>query len=268
MNFIWYFSISALINALTSTLLGVYLLLTGSSKKLARYLIYLCSVTAIWSWSYFIWQVSDTQWSALFWTRILMLGAIFTSVAYFHLVLVYLNLDRLKYYRTVLGIFYSLSLVWIVAVFTPYFIAGVHSISYFKFWPIAGPLYTPFVILFTIEFLYASVLLLRNFIKKQKVERIQTGLLLLGIFTAFVGGSTNYPLWYGVNIPPWGNGFVSLYVILTVYAIMKYRFMDIKVVFAELFTGLLIIIFGIDAILSRNTTELVFRIFALIIMVF
>ena len=74
-----------------------------------RYLFLFCLAVASWSYSYFMWQIATDAVSALFWSRILMIGAIFTSIFYLHLVLVYLNLDKEKFYRTTLIIFYLFS---------------------------------------------------------------------------------------------------------------------------------------------------------------
>lgn len=263
----WFFPIAALINAVTSTVFSIYLIFGGFKNKVARFLFFFCFSVAAWSYCYFFWQISKDANSALLWARLLMFGAIFTSTSYFHLVLVFLQLDKEKFYKFVLAIFYFFSLVWVVANFTPYFVSHVVAISYFKFWPMAGPFYLPFLISFGIHVIYASSLLLKKFFRSKGEEKIQAGLMLLGIFLAFVGGSTNYPLWYGINFPPWGNILVGIYVVLTVYAMMKYKFLNIKVVSSELFTGLVFVIFLIDVFLSKSVAELTFRIVGLIFMI-
>lgn len=267
-SFLWYFPLSALLNFFTSIVLGLYLVFTNYRKPVVRYLVYFCFTAAWWAAAYFLWQIADSASVALFWSRVLMFGAIFSSLSYFHLVLVFLNLIKLRLYKNILIIFYIISFLFSISNFTKYFVVGVEPRLYFKFWPIPGVLYTPFLIFFATHVLLASVLLFSKFIKtKHTEEKMQTGLLLLGLCIAFIGGSSNYPLWYNIPILPWGNGLVTVYVILTVYAIMKYRFMDIRVVFAELFTGLMIIIFSVDVVLSKTLTEFVFRLFALIVMI-
>lgn len=260
----WYFTISGFVNAITSTLLAAYIYFSNRKDRLGRYMIFLCLMFALWAYPYVIWLMSDTYETAYLWARLLMYGAIMVPIAYFHLVLVFLNLDNNLYYRKILKLFYFLSFFWISLVLTPYFVARVQPQSYFKFWPMAGSLYPIFLLTFFIEFVYASVLLYRRFRASTGVAHVQSGLLLLGIIIAVFGGSTNYPLWFGVNIAPWGNGLVILYVVLTVYAMMKYKFMDIKTIFAELFTGLLIILLLVDSVLSKNLPELFFRLIALV----
>ncbi len=264
---LWYFPISALVNAITSIVLGLYLILTNYHKTVVRYLVYFCFSVGFWSFAYFLWQISNNPSSALLWSRILMFGAILTSLSYFHLVVIFLDLNSKRFYKIILVIFYTLSSIFFIANLTPYFVAGVEQKLFFKFWPIPGPLYSPFLVLFTVHVLFASVLLFRKFRKTQnRDQKMQTALMLAGVFVSFIGGSTNYPLWYNIPVAPWGNALVTLYVVLTVYAILKYKFLDVRVVLAELFTGLMMIIFSVDIALSKNASELIFRFFALIIM--
>ncbi|MBI2444006.1 MAG: hypothetical protein HYV42_02060 [Candidatus Magasanikbacteria bacterium] len=261
-----YFPTTAIINAITSTVLGCYLLIFHTRNPVARYLFVFCLAVAAWSYGYFFWQRTDNPVSALWWTRALMVGAIFTSVTYFHLVLVFLGLHGKRFYYKLLKIFYGLSFLWVLADLTPWFVARVEPRSYFNFWPVAGPLYIFFLISFVVHVLYASGLLLRKLRHSSGVEKMQATLLLIGIFLAFIGGSTNFPLWYGIDFAPWGNGAVAIYVILTVYAIVKYKFLDIRSVAAELFTGLFFIILLVDVFFSRTVTEFIFRTTAIVIM--
>lgn len=264
--FFWYFPVSALINAAASFALGFFVLVKNYRIRLVQYLFYFCTTVGLWSVAYFFWQISSTEASALYWSRMLMYGAIFTSLSYFHLVLVFLQKEKQNFYRFVLAIFYTMGFVWVGANTTHLFVAGVEPRLFFAFWPIPGPLYAPFLIMFIFQVLFASALLFVKYLKSHGIERRQTLLLLIGIFLAFVGGCTNYPLWYNIPIAPWGNVLVSIYIILTVYSIMKYGFLDLRVVAAEIFTGILMVIFFIDAILARNNSELAFRLLGLLIM--
>ncbi|MBU1684453.1 hypothetical protein KKC56_03285, partial [Patescibacteria group bacterium] len=76
-----------------------------------------------------------------------------------------------------------------------------------------------------------SALLSYKFLKKvSAVKRAQLKFMLWGIAISIIGGSTNYFLWYDIPIKPYGNIFASTYVIMTVYAIVRYRLLDIKFV--------------------------------------
>ncbi len=258
-----FFSISGLINAVTSLGFAVFLILTSFRNRLARYLIYMCLALGSWSVGYFFWQISTDADSALFWARGLMFGAIFTSISFFHLVLVLLKLDRLRFYRIILIIFYFFTFIWVGLNFTPWFVAGVEPRSIFIHWPIPGPFYLPFLFAFGAHVVYAVVLLYKKYKTSTGILKKQTLLLMIGITVTFIGGSTNYFLWYNIPIDPWGNGVASLHVILSVYAIMKYGLLNLKVVIAEIFTGLLILVLTMNAFLSDGGGDLIFSLFIL-----
>ncbi|MBI4250717.1 GAF domain-containing sensor histidine kinase [Candidatus Uhrbacteria bacterium] len=62
------------------------------------------------------------------------------------------------------------------------------------------------------------------------MQRLQIKFILFGIAISIIGGSTNYFLWYDIPIRPYGNVFASTFAILTAYAILRHRLLDIKVV--------------------------------------
>ena len=128
---LWCFPFFALINAVTSVVLAIFLILSPHRNKTIWLLIFLCLSTAAWSFPYFFWQIATDADSAIFWSRGLMFGAIFTSTAYLHLVIVFLGVDKIKFYRIVLLIYYLFSFLWVGVNFTPYFVFGVYPISYF-----------------------------------------------------------------------------------------------------------------------------------------
>lgn len=254
-----YFSITGLVNAILSLGLALYLTFTSWRVRIAKYLVYLCLALGAWSTGYFLWQISVTESVALFWSRALMMGAIFTSISFLHLVIVFLELDKKRFYKKLLITLYIPSFFWVFANFTPYFVSGVEQKMFFKFWPTPGFLYHPFLLLFGFQTAYASFLLYRAYKKSVGIIKKQTFILLLGITLTFIGGSTNYFLWYNIPIAPWGNGVASIYAILSVYAIMRYQFLNVKVVSAEIFAGAFLVMSVVDALLSGTQPEFIFN---------
>ena len=263
-----FFALTGLVNAILSLCLALYLTLTSWKVRIARYLVYLCLALGAWSTGYFLWQISWNHDMALFWSRALMVGAIFTSISFLHLVIVFLGLDKKPSYRRLLVLFYIPCFIWEIANFTPYFVADVGPRLFFQFWPLPGPLYILYLLLFSVHVIIASSLLYRKYRTSSGVEKKQTLMLLVGITLTFIGGSSNYFLWYNIPVAPWGNGLASAYAIFSVYAIMRYKFLDVRVVAAEIFTGALLVLAIIDVFLSQNTTEMVVHITAFIIMLF
>ena len=59
----------------------------------------------------------------------------------------------------------------------------------------------------------------------------------------YSGGSTNFPLWYGIELPPVGTILVTVYTAMVAYTIIHYRLLDLTGVLERGVTYLLIAVF-------------------------
>lgn len=89
-------------------------------------------------------------------------------------------------------------------------------------------MYWFFLVAFVGETVYAHILMFKHYHLLSGIGRSQIKYIFLGTSIGFLGGSTNYPLWYDIPFPPYGNILVSVYVVLVAYAIIKYHLMDIR----------------------------------------
>ncbi len=234
-----FWALSGLINGIASSIFGFFVYFKNRKNTANRLWALFSSAVAFWGYSYFLWQLSADKTEALFWCRSLMLGAIFIPVTFFHFLLVWL--DSYRKNKRLLQISYTLSFMAFILNFTPYFIKDVAPILWFKFWPQAGIAYLPFLIFWASLIVYCWYIMFRRMNVATALKRNQTKYVLLGAVIGFSGGFTNYPLWYGIKIPPFGNILVSMYVGLMAYAILKYRLMDIKLALTR--AGLIFIIY-------------------------
>ncbi|MFA6534612.1 MAG: histidine kinase N-terminal 7TM domain-containing protein, partial [Patescibacteria group bacterium] len=224
-----FYAISALINALTSLILGVIILRKKKSNINISFVLF-CFSVSFWSVAYFLWQVADNSQSALLWCKILTVFSLFIPLFYLRFTLFYLEADKILYNRILLYVGYLF--VIFLAFISPsdLLVERISSKLAFKFWPVAGGLYWLFLLMFFSFVVYSVVLFIVNYKYSIGVKRLQIKFLLLGTGIGFLGGSTNFFLWYNIPILPIGNILVSLYVILTAYAIIAHRLMDIKLV--------------------------------------
>jgi hypothetical protein len=154
-----YYIISALVNAITSLVLGLLVLSQGKTKKLNILFFFFTLAIMFWSISYFFWQISSDITQALSWSRILMIGAIFIPVLYFHFVVVFLKIKK----RALVYLAYLLAIVFLFLNFTIYFIVGVSPKLNFQFWPTAGPVYSLFLLTWLFYAIYTVYLLYKKF---------------------------------------------------------------------------------------------------------
>ena len=240
MNF-W--ALLALINGVAASIFGLFVYLKNRKSSSNKLFGVVTSTVAFWSYSYFLWQISTDKIHALFWCRALMLGAIFIPVTTLHFLLVWLGLLQIK--RKILFVSYGISFVALIFDFSPFFVKDVSPILSFKYWPQAGVAYLPFLIFWTWLVIYCWNIMFQEMRSSSPIRRNQIKYVLLGAIIGFVGGFTNYPLWFGIKILPYGNILVPIYVGLMSYAIVKLRLMDINVaitkgtVFAVVYTFVL-----------------------------
>ncbi|MCX5750396.1 MAG: hypothetical protein NT099_01795 [Candidatus Saganbacteria bacterium] len=220
----WYYPVSALINFASTLFLGFFILLK-SKKRTTEITLALSSFSlSVWALAYFFWQLSGDESSALLFSRILMLGPIWFPALFLHFVSAFLN--EVEENRIIIALSYAAALFFSIITATPLFVAGVEPQMFFKFWPIAGPLYMPYLLfLFTTTF-YGLYLLYEDFIKSKGMRRNQEIYIFWGILICLLGGSTNFPLWYHIPIPPLGNALAFTFPLFVTYAIFRYDFLN------------------------------------------
>lgn len=223
-----YYSISAFINAAVSIILGLFVLYKNYHSKLNKSVFFWCFTVFTWAFFYFIWQIEVDATKALLWTRLLMLGAIWVSLAYFKVVVIFLDIEDQQKKITYFG--YFLSIIFTLLLVTPLMVKNVEPLAGFLFWPKPGLAYAPFLVMFLGYTFYGLHISIRALKEPSPLKKAQIKFMLFGMAISIIGGSTNYFLWYGIPIKPYGNILASTYVLLTAYAIVVHHLMDIKIV--------------------------------------
>ncbi|MCZ6801846.1 MAG: ATP-binding protein [Nitrospirae bacterium] len=221
------YAVSALLNGLAATLLGGFVVLRGLSDQRHRTFGIYCFSIAIWGFFYCGWQLAETASSALIWVKICMMGAIFIPVTYFHHVLVLL--DQVSRYRRILLGFYLVAGTFLLSDFTPLFIQTVEPRLSFPYWPIPGMAFHLFLLWFTGTVGFTMYLLGKAYRTSTGNRQQQYLYLLLGSVIGYVGGATNFPLWYDIPILPIGTIAITAFVSITAYSMLRYRLLDISI---------------------------------------
>ena len=249
-----YFTFSSVFNALVSTVLGLFIYFRGKTEINKSFALFCLGVVA-WSGPYILWPLATTKEEALLAFQLLHVGACFVSIFYLNFVLRWLGLYEKRKYIVYFG--YLLALFFVCSIPTTLFIKDMVPKFSMRYWAEPGILYHFYLVMFFGYFLYSSYLLLKSYHQEIGVKRQQIKLILIGMVLTFLGGSTNYFLWYGINIPPYGNILASFFVIFTAYAMIRYRFMDMRVIAAEFFTVSLWIFILMRTLLSSTITDAV-----------
>ncbi len=225
------YAVSALINVATSLILGLLVLSADRKAFLNKVFAGFAFSVTFWSYSYFNWQIAFDAGSALFWSHMLMAGAIFITPIYFHFVSHYLHIRSLP--SVIIG--YSGAILFSIINWTPYYISGISAKAGFLFWPDAGPLFLPFLVWWIFYAAYPVVLLVKAF-AVDGIDIVGIRYLLAGTIIGYGGGITNYFLWYGIPVLPFGNVSASIYLACVAYVTMRSKLFNMKVIATELLT--------------------------------
>jgi hypothetical protein len=235
MNF---YAASALVNLITGACLCLAIFSKEKRNKIDIYFALFAFCACIWSTGYFFWQISVSYAAALLWSRFLIAGAIGIALTYLHFVFEFLNLTESK--KKFLKIVDIVFLFFFLADLTPIMVRSVEPKLFFRFWPVPGWAFHIYLALWLGCIFYSTLFLHRAYKVSQGIFKKQIRSLYAGVSIGFIAGSFNYFLWYNIPVPPVTNILVSLYFILVFYAIVRYKFFNIKVIATEAFVLLLL----------------------------
>ena len=221
------FPLSGVINGLSATVLGVFVLSRRPKSSLHRIYALFCLSLVVWSYAYFWWLTAKDATDAIFWTRMLMAGAIFIPITAFHHLV---KLIDKKVPRGIITANYILSLILLCVSFGPLVVQDVSNKAGFRFWPNPGYLFHFHLAQFATLALWGLWIIRKELKQAYGLRRNQLKLLLVAELVGWGGGFTNYPLWYDIELRPYGNILVSVYTLIFAYAMVRYRLFDIEIV--------------------------------------
>ncbi len=235
---ILYCIISAVVNACASILLGLLVLLRRPGDRRNRTFAAFAAWVAVWSGFYVTWQISADAGTAYFNAKLLSAAAIFAPMSFFHFVSALLG--RRNPGELIVG--YGVAVLLSLASLSRLMVAGVEAKMMFPFWPRPGALYPLYLAFFGAVVCLTIWRLMRSTRSSEGRRRDQLRFVMLGSTVGFVGGSTNFFLWYDIPIPPVGNGAVALYVIGVGYAVVRLKLLEFDVLLARIATYSVLII--------------------------
>ena len=221
----WYYPFSALFIAISSLLLAVLVWSKNKSEIAKRYLGFTFSML-VWSFSYFMWLISQNYGAALFWTRALTVGSIFLPITFLHFVVVYVEKKEKLKIPLILGYIYFTAIF--ILNFTPLVVRTVEPMAGFPYWPKPGILYHPYLAVFFLTFLFSYYLLWTHYKNSRGQKKDQARVVFIGTCLSLLFGIPNWFLWYNIPIPPVTNIFSALFVYFIGYAMIKHRFLDFR----------------------------------------
>jgi len=241
-----FYTITSFINFLTSAILAILVILKNRKGQKNIAFFVLASMVSLWSLSYFFWQnITDDPVKALFWCRTLMIFAILIPPTYLHFSLAITEMLDKK--RGILSLVYFIFYIFILTDVTPAFVNKVEPVMNFKYWPIATPIFSLYLLCLIICIGYSFYILIKKYTTSVGLVRSQIKYVSIGLIIAILTGSSNYIPWYKIPLPPIGNAVVPIYVIFIAYAITRYKVMNIKILVRNIlfYFGIAFFIYGL-----------------------
>jgi len=238
--------VSTVFNAIVFSLIGVFVYLKNPNNRINQSFCIWSIFMFIWAFGYFFPFVKDSKELSLLSFRMLHSGSNFIPISFLYFVSSVLGIypEQKKIIKT--GAFIHIILAFIVP--TPLFIKDMVPKFEMFYWAEINFMYSVWLIIWMSIVNYSVYLLYIGYKKAVGIKKIQIKYILIGAIFTFSCGSTNFFLFYDINILPYLNILSSLYALTTAYAIIRYRFMDIYLTISNTFK--IIVAFALSSLLS------------------
>ncbi len=261
-----YYSISLLIGGFIALISGfaVYLHSVRSVENTSWFIFNISS--AVWSFGYFATITAPTKEFAFIADWVLHQAAIIVPLSY--LVSVIFLTGSYGQRKIEIAIISVISAFFLIITPTELFVRDVVPKANFNFVPDAGPLYIYFTIYFFFLVLYILYILIEKLqLITDKLDRVRYKYMILFTTVGSIGGGSVFFLTFNIPILPYPIILFSLFPIISIYAIFRYKLFNVKVITTELIVFILWIFLLLRVFLSVSSVDRFVNIGLLVFMV-
>jgi len=224
------FAIAGLILGITSSCLALIVFLYGRTK-LHRIWAFFNIAVAIWGFGCFMVGQAGNAAAALVTWKFAHIGGIFVGVLFYQMVCEFCELNR----RRSIVAAYAVGIVFLfLNLATDLLINKIRYVFNSLYYNDANALFSVLVFLWLFIVAWSFAELIRYLPKTKGIKRTQTIYIITGFLVGFLGGtSTFFPEFHIDFLYPFGNFTIPIYCLISTYAILRYRLMDINLVFKK-----------------------------------
>ncbi|MFH1534654.1 MAG: histidine kinase N-terminal 7TM domain-containing protein, partial [Patescibacteria group bacterium] len=236
-----------LISALFVLSLGIFVVTKNIRSKSNILFGFFCFGLDFWLFGTFLMLSSQNENSAIFWDRFIYIGGILSPILVYHFGRVFLEKEKKQ--RWILWLGYILTITFLVASRTNYFVADLYSYS----WGVhtkAQILHHIFLVYFSVYIVMFLKDIYIGIHKSTGIRKIQLRYIFVALVVMIIIGSPAYLPAYGISIYPITYLSGVVFAGIVVFAITRYRLMNIRIFISKSITYsiLIVVILGIAAL--------------------
>lgn len=211
-----------------------------------------------WTGWVFIGMNTNPSQSLILW-KLTHIGIIMIPAFFVHFAFKFARSDG----RFIIAINYAIALIFqFLNNYTKTFINRTRFVfDEFYYDSPATLIYSVFVIWFIGCIIFSHLYLYIKAVSFEKIQQQQAHIFIAAMILSFSGWITSFLPVYWIDIYPYGNILASIYPVVITYAIIKYRFLDMKFttvkvtkyLFLLILSGLTVASFGILGVIPDNT---------------
>ena len=260
MMWLWLFRIITLSVAVSFLSLGIFVYLKSSQSKLHRSFFVFNTFISFWSFGFFLTLLPQLPYVFTLWSsRISHFCGGLTAVLFLRFVIFFLGLDLKKLRDPILAI---LAFGALTSCILPWMIVGLKPKLFFPYYPEPGPLYFVFLANYFYGYIKGFYFLFRAYRDKEAElqQQMQAILTLSAVLIGWLSIATLFLPIYNIQFTPL-LGFLPVFVIVFVYAIIRYKFLDVEVIIKRtlVFAGLAASVMMVVSLIAFVSQDLLVR---------
>jgi len=230
------FAFSSILICVTNLFIIFLVFLKGRSERINIIWSVFCVFILSWGIGGYKFSTTVNENEALFWWKVANIGAICIPITYYQFVYTFLDVKK-NYQKSILVVSYILGIVYLSAnFFLPKYFIGDLKLAFDQFFMTTfsykNALYMVFYITFYwVLLLYSFFLLVMSYSKSSGVIQNQLKYFLIASLIGWVGGHGSFLSVIKPDIYPYTNFLIAVYPLLFTYAILRYRLLDIRLIF-------------------------------------
>ncbi|MFT7637766.1 MAG: hypothetical protein ACI9Y8_001546, partial [Candidatus Omnitrophota bacterium] len=235
-----FIGLTGLFNFLVCSLFLCLLFRYATQSKLVRYYSLWMLTIAIYSFFYFLWQSLPGLSVKISCFKGLIGAAILINIPMMHLCEEVSG--RKRHTNWIIVLFDIWNTIFFFTAFGPFFEYWSFKYNY-GYWPHPSTVGGVYIAVWFIQVLYIfGNLYFKGVLSDLESVKSRATIVLVGCFLGYMGGASNWFLWYEINFPPYANSGITVCAVIIGYAIFKHQIFDVKMLIRK------IIFYSISAI--------------------